>query len=73
MADLRHIHSYMTARRRVMLDDGTTGRILRLDTAFPGPHTIVSMWTECVEGPQLAKVDIRRVIGLAPPEASASA
>lgn len=71
MADLRHIHEYMTARRRVMLDDGTTGRILRLDTAFPGRQTTVSMWTECVEGPQMAKVDLGRVIGLAPQEASA--
>jgi hypothetical protein len=71
MADLRHIHELMTARRRVLLDDGTTGRILRLDTAFPSRHTIVSVWAECVEGPRMAKVDIHRVIGLAPHEASA--
>lgn len=71
MADLWHLHEYMTARRRVLLDDGTTARIVRLDTAFPGRQTTVSVWADAADGPRLAKVDIRRVVGLAPQEASA--
>lgn len=71
MAELRHIHEYMTTRRRVLLDDGSTGKILRLDTAYPGPRTMVWVWRETLEGPREAKVDIHRVIGLAPQEASA--
>ena len=61
----------MTRRRRVLLDDGTTGKILRLDTAYPGPCTVVLVWRDTLEGPREAKVDIRRVVGLAPQEASA--
>lgn len=71
MSDLRHIHELMTARRRVLLDDGTTGRILRLDTAFPSRLTTVSLWADGLEGPRMAKVDSRSVIGLAPQKASA--
>ena len=71
MADIWHLHEYMTARRRVLLDDGTTAQILRMDTAFPGRHTTVFLWAEAADGPRLAKVDSRRVVGLAPREASA--
>ena len=69
MAELAYIHKVMTERRRVVLDDGRTGTIIRLDTAFPGPLTMVSLWMDGAEGPSLAKVAIDRVIGLAPYEA----
>jgi len=71
MADLIRLQQYMKERRRVLLDDGRTGKIIRLDTAYPGHRTIVSLWTESLEGPREAKVDIQRVVGLAPQEATA--
>ena len=67
MAELSYIHRVMTERRRVVLDDGRTGKIIRLDTAFPGPSTTVSLWMDDAEGPGVAKVDIDRVVGLAAP------
>ena len=45
MADLRHIHQYMTDRRRVLLDDGRVGKIVRVDTTYPSGGTLVSIWT----------------------------
>jgi hypothetical protein len=66
MQNLRHIHEFMTDRRRVLLDDGRTGRIVRVDTTFPAGDTTVSVWTECTSGPSVAKVDITRVVGPAP-------
>jgi hypothetical protein len=66
MADLRHIHQYMTDRRQVLLDDGRTGKIVRVDTTFPACSTTVSVWTEDAQGPSVAKVDMRRVLGPAP-------
>jgi hypothetical protein len=70
MAELSYIHKVMTERRRVVLDDGRTGKIIRLDTAFPGPRTTVSVWMDDAEGPSVAKVDIDHVVGLAPYEAT---
>ena len=66
MQNLRHIHEYMADRRRVLLDDGRTGRIVRVDTTFPAGRTTVSVWTECATNPSVAKVDITRVVGPAP-------
>ena len=66
MANLRHIHGYMTDRRRVLLDDGRVGRIVRVDTTFPGGSTEVSVWTGDAPRPSVAKVDAERIIGLAP-------
>ncbi len=71
MADLSRIQQYMKNKRRVLLDDGRTGKIIRLDTVYPGKTTIVSLWTESLEGPREARVDICRVVGLAPQEATA--
>ena len=71
MQNLRHIHEYMTDRRRVLLDDGRTGRTVRVDTTFPAGKTTVSVWTECEASPSVAKVDIKRVVGPAPRLASA--
>ncbi len=53
----------MTRRRRVLLDDGTTARIIRLDTRFPSQQTIALLWHEADEGPGMAKVDVSRIVG----------
>ncbi len=53
----------MTDRRRVLLDDGRTGKIVRVDTIYPGGNTEVSIWTEDKQGPSVAKVDLARVVG----------
>jgi hypothetical protein len=63
MANLRHIHQYMSDRRRVLLNDGRTGKIVRVDTVFPRGTTTVSVWTDNEKGPGLAKVDLRSVVG----------
>ena len=68
MADLRRVHQLMTDRLRVQLDDGRTGKIVRVDTFFPDGHTTVTVWT----GPGVAKVDIARVVGPAPKEAKSA-
>lgn len=66
MTSLRHIHQYMTDRRKVLLNDGRTGKIVRVDTVFPRGSTTVSVWTETQRGPGVAKVDMKSVIGPAP-------
>jgi hypothetical protein len=68
MADLLYLHKYMVDRRKVVLDDGRTGRILRLDTAFPGRRVVVPIWTDGDDGPAVAKVDVERIVGLVPLE-----
>jgi hypothetical protein len=64
MTNIRHIHQYMTDRRRVLLEDGRVGRIVRVDTLYPTRSTTVSVWTG--DGPGIAKVDIKSVVGPAP-------
>ena len=64
MSNIRHIHQYMTDRRRVLLEDGRVGRIVRVDTHYPKRSTTVSVWTG--DGPGVAKVDIKAVVGPAP-------
>ena len=44
MASLRDVHRYMNERRTVVLIDGRTGKISRLDTFFPSNETIVTVW-----------------------------
>jgi hypothetical protein len=63
MATLRLIHQYMTERCQVQLDDGRIGKIMRVDTTFPGRVSVVSIWTGDADGPSIFKVDIERVIG----------
>ena len=70
MASLRHIHQYMTDRRRVLLNDGRTGKIVRVDTQFPANTTTVSVWMETEKGPDVAKVTLDAVVGLAPKRAA---
>jgi hypothetical protein len=66
MADLLYLHKYMVDRRKVVLVDGRTGRILRLDTAFPGRRVVASIWTDGADGPAVAKVDVEQIVGLVP-------
>ena len=71
MTNIRQIHRYMTDRQRVLLKDGRTGRIVRVDTEFPTCETTVSVWTEeSARGPAVSKVGLESVLG---PARSASA
>jgi hypothetical protein len=60
---IRHIHRYMNDRRRVVLADGRTGKIVRVDTVFPANDTTVTVWTD--SSPGVAKVRLGDVVGLA--------
>jgi hypothetical protein len=66
MATLRQIHRMMADRRRVLLEDGRTGKIVRVDTVFPRNATTVSVWTETPKGPGVTKVDLASILGPAP-------
>jgi hypothetical protein len=66
MASIRHIHRYITDRSRVLLNDGRTGKIVRVDTIFPQGTTTVSVWTDTPSGPGVAKVKLDAVVGPAP-------
>lgn len=66
MMNLRHLHRCMTDRRKVELDDGRLGQIVRVDTEFPANQTTVSLWTETPRGPGVTKVDLRRIVGPVP-------
>ena len=66
MASLRHIHQIMNERRSVLLADGRTGKIMRVDTWFPSNDTKVTIWTADGQGPGLAKVErveLKDVVG----------
>jgi hypothetical protein len=71
MTNIRQIHRYMTDRQRVLLEDGRTGKIVRVDTEFPNGKTTVSVWTETLKGPAVTKVTLERVVG--PVSATSSA
>lgn len=60
MAKLRHLHLCMTSRRPVVLHDGRTGRIVRVDTNYPSCASEVTLWTD---GPGLTKVTMEAVVG----------
>ena len=45
MATLRLVHQMMNERRMVQLVDGRIGKVVRVDTLFPGNATTVSIWT----------------------------
>ena len=62
MATLRYLHQLMNERRRVQLSDGRTGKIVRVDTLFPGNATTVTVWTES-NGPSIAKVSLSDIVG----------
>lgn len=62
MATLRHLHQLMNERRLVQLADGRIGKIVRVDTLFPGNATTVTVWTES-NGPGISKVSLADVLG----------
>lgn len=64
MTTLRHIHRYMNDRRRVLLADGRTGKIVRVDTVFPANDTTVTVWTDSDSGPGVTKVRLDDVVGV---------
>jgi hypothetical protein len=66
MTALRQLHEIMTRRQSILLSDGRTGKIMRVDTEFPSNTTTVSVWTETAKGPGIAKVGLDRVVGPAP-------
>lgn len=69
MADVRRLRKFMADRRRVLLDDGRQGEIVRIETAFPDQRTLVSVWTGTRTG--LAKVSSEAIVGEAPAAESA--
>jgi hypothetical protein len=62
MATLRYLHQMMNERRLVQLADGRIGRVVRVDTLFPGNATTVTIWTN-VNGPGISKVSLSDVVG----------
>jgi len=62
MATLRHLHQLMNERRMVKLTDGRIGKVVRVDTLFPGNATTVTVWTDN-NGPSIAKVSLADVVG----------
>ncbi len=67
MATLRHIHRYMNERRTVVLTDGRTGKIARVDTFFPKNETIVTVWLKDQADSGLVKVGLDAVVGTVEP------
>jgi hypothetical protein len=63
MTTLRDIHKYMNAHSYVRLQDGRTGKIVRVDTVFPDNDTTVTVWTETAGRPGVAKVRLGEVVG----------
>lgn len=45
MVTIRDLHRYQNDRSMVQLKDGRIGKIVRVDTTFPGNHTVVSVYT----------------------------
>ncbi|MCA9618094.1 MAG: hypothetical protein KC731_03675 [Myxococcales bacterium] len=61
MATIRLLEKYMADRRRVLLDDGREGEIVRIDTRYPDADTTVSVWTGVRTG--VAKVRAEAIVG----------
>ncbi len=66
MNSLRRIQEYMADRRGVLLADGTSGKIVRVETTLPYGRTMVSVWVQGSGIARLAKVDLSAIVGLAP-------
>jgi hypothetical protein len=49
-------------RRMVRLSDGRVGKVMRVDTTFPGNATTVSIWTDS-KSPSVAKVSLTDIVG----------
>lgn len=59
----------MNERCSVQLADGRVGKIVRVDTTFPGNATTVSVWTDSTS-PGVAKVTLSDVLGAAARESA---
>lgn len=46
----------------IRLSDGRIGKVVRVDTLFPGNATTVTVWTDN-NGPTIAKVSLAEVLG----------
>jgi hypothetical protein len=66
MSLVRTMYAIMASRKKVLLSDGRTGVITRVDTSFPGEETTVEVWMKGAEGPGLAKVNAKTVTALSP-------
>lgn len=62
MSLVRTMYAIMASRKPVVLSDGRTGVIVRVDTSFPEAETTLHVWTETADGPGLAKVSARTVM-----------
>jgi hypothetical protein len=60
----------MNERRSVQLLDGRIGKVVRVDTLFPGNATTVTIWTYS-KGPGVAQVTLADIIGEAAARESA--
>jgi hypothetical protein len=65
MSLVRTMYAIMASRKPVMLSDGRTGVITRVDTSFPEEETTVEVWMKGAGGPGLAKVNAKNVMALA--------
>jgi hypothetical protein len=58
MLTLRAVQKLQDLRSLVQLEDGRVGKIVRVDTMFPGNRTVVSVYTQGEGGPGIAKVGL---------------
>ena len=65
MSLVRTMYAIMASRKPVMLSDGRTGVITRVDTSFPEEETTVQVWVKAADGPGLAKVNAKTVTEVA--------
>ncbi len=61
MSLVRTMYAIMASRKPVMLSDGRTGVITRVDTSFPEEDTTVEVWVKAADGPGLAKVNAKTI------------
>jgi hypothetical protein len=65
MSLVRTMYAIMASRKPVMLSDGRTGVITRVDTSFPQEETTVEVWVKAADGPGLAKVNAKSIVEVA--------
>ena len=65
MSLVRTMYAIMASRKPVLLSDGRTGVITRVDTSFPEEETTVQVWMKGADGPGLAKVNAKTITEVA--------
>jgi hypothetical protein len=68
---VRTMYAIMASRKPVVLSDGRTGVIVRVDTSFPEAETTLHVWTEMPDGPGVAKVNASSVTEAEPAKKTA--